>query len=327
MKFFETSFDDYNSAVENSNLHTKIDKYVFSKFPDNILDLCNVIFYGPPGIGKYSQAIHCITKYSNSQLKYVKKLPIIYNKKEYLFRISDIHFEIDMSILGCNSKLLWHEVYQQILDIISSRSDKHGIILCKNFHDTHSELLENFYIYMQKNSIKESHLHIVFFIISESISFLPENILDCSQVINFSRPPATQYKKCTSLKKLPPLNEIINIKNLYNNHIPVNNHDQIFQNITRFLTNYGNIDLTILREQLYDILIYNIDIHEIGWRIFQYIVSNDLVSEEDIQNVLLQTYKFFKYYNNNYRPIYHMEHYVLTLFSIIHKNKMVSDKT
>ena len=74
MKFFETTFDEYETAVSNFNLHSKIETNVFSKFPENFEDLRNVILYGPPGIGKYSQAIHCIKKYSPSQLKYVKKL-------------------------------------------------------------------------------------------------------------------------------------------------------------------------------------------------------------------------------------------------------------
>ena len=126
MKFFETSFDDYENAILKSNLHPKIEKNIFSKFPENVEDLRNVIFYGPPGVGKYSQTLHCIKKYSPSELKYVKKLPLTYNKREYYFRISDIHYEVDMSVLGCNSKLLWHEIYQKIVDVVSAKTEKHG---------------------------------------------------------------------------------------------------------------------------------------------------------------------------------------------------------
>ena len=85
-------------------------------------------------------------------LKYEKKISLTYDKKQYFFKISDIHYEIDMAILGCNSKLLWHEIYQQIIDIISAKAEKSGIIVCKYFHEIHSELLENFYSYMQENN-------------------------------------------------------------------------------------------------------------------------------------------------------------------------------
>lgn len=326
MKFFETTFDEYENAVLKTNLHPKIEKNVFSKFPDKIEDLRNVIFYGPPGVGKYSQSLHCLKKYSPSELKYVKKLPLTYNKRDYFFRISDIHYEVDMSVLGCNSKLLWHEIYQKIVDVVSAKTEKHGIILCKNFNETHSELLENFYIYMQ-NNIHEKHIHIVFFLINEHISFLPDNIINCCHIVHFPRPAASSYKKCVATKKLPPTNEITNIKNLHATHIPMNNHSQMLQNIVDYIIKIENFDLMVLREHLYDFLVYNIDINEVVWFVFNNLVSNGHINTEDITPMLFHTYEFFKYYNNNYRPIYHLEHYVLTLVKIIHKDKMTKDIT
>ena len=41
-------------------------------------------------------------------LKYERKMKFNFqNKREFLIKISDIHFEIDMELLGCNAKLLW----------------------------------------------------------------------------------------------------------------------------------------------------------------------------------------------------------------------------
>ena len=37
-----------------------------------------------------------------------------------------------------------------------------------------------------------------------------------------------------------------------------------------------------------------------------------------MSNILLKTFVFFKYYNNNYRPIYHLENYLLYLIKVIH---------
>ena len=76
-------------------------------------------------------------------------MALSHNKCIYYLKISDIHYEIDMSLLGCNSKLLWHEIYNQIIDIITAKPNKQGIILCKYFHEIHNELLEIFYSYMQ----------------------------------------------------------------------------------------------------------------------------------------------------------------------------------
>jgi Cdc6-like AAA superfamily ATPase len=118
MKFLETHFEEYINAIDKLNLHPKLEKS-FAMFPSSLDKFGNLIFYGPSGVGKYSQMLHSIKKYSPSDLKYEKKLSLTYDKKQYFFKISDIHYEVYMSLLGCNSKLLWHEIYQQIIDIIA----------------------------------------------------------------------------------------------------------------------------------------------------------------------------------------------------------------
>ena len=98
-------------------------------------------------------------------------------------------------------------------------------------------------------------------------------------------------------------------------------------NIINYIVDMKHLNLMTLREQLYDILVYNIDVNDVVWVIFQHMVSNNHIKEEDVMNALLRTYEFFKYYNNNYRPIYHLEHYMLTLVKIIHKDKVSELKT
>ena len=154
----------------------------------------NTIFYGPSGIGKYTQVLKKIKNYSPSELKYEKKMTVTYNKQTYIFKISDIHYEIDMSLLGCNAKILWHEIYHQIIDILSAKSVKMGIILCKNFHDIHNELLENFYNYM--TNLNNQSINIYYYIITEQTSFIPTNILKNCKSIHFARPSKSEYKKC-----------------------------------------------------------------------------------------------------------------------------------
>ena len=117
MKFLETHFEEYINEIQKINLNPKMKK-IYNKFPKTIEHFGNVIFYGPSGVGKYSQMLYSIKHYSPSQLIYEKKLTLSYDKKQYFFKISDIHYEVDMSLLGCNSKLLWHEIYQQIMDIL-----------------------------------------------------------------------------------------------------------------------------------------------------------------------------------------------------------------
>jgi len=318
MKFQETHYEEYITAVNKINLHPKLEKY-YAKFPKQLSNMGNLIFYGTSGIGKYSQMLYAIKKYSNSELKYEKKLSIIFNKDVYYFKISDIHYEIDMSLLGCNSKLLWHEIYQQIVDIISAKTEKSGIIVCKEFHHIHSELLENFYSYMQNNN--DSNIDIKFILITEEISFIPDNILNCCEVINMSRPTKISYEKCCKTK-FPPDLKIENITNIKNIHINSNElmypHKIICDKILKEMLDINNLKFLKFRDYLYDIFIYNLDITDCIWYILETIINKKLIKRNNLSNTLLKTYSFLKFYNNNYRPIYHLESYLFYLISIIH---------
>jgi hypothetical protein len=143
MKYYETTFDEYIQSAEKYNIHPELNE-TCTKFPQNVYQLENTIIYGPSGVGKYTQMLLALKKYSPSHMKYDKKITVATDKQEYVYRISDIHYEIDMALLGCNSKTLWHEIFFQIVDIISVKQEKIGIIVCKNFHQIHSELLDIF---------------------------------------------------------------------------------------------------------------------------------------------------------------------------------------
>jgi len=321
MKFYETHFEEYITENNRENLHPKLEK-LYERFPKTLQELKNLIFYGPSGTGKYSQMLSSIKKYSNSELKYERKISVTYNKQHYFFKVSDIHYEIDMSLLGCNSKLLWHEIYQQIIDIISAKNDKSGIIVCKYFHEIHSELLENFYSYMQQNT--SLGVDIKYILITEELSFLPDNILNCCEIINISRPTKTSYMKCNNNKlisKIKPEN-ITNIKFLkifhfYNEDLMLQ-YRIICNKIIYNLININELQYLKFRDILYDIFIYNLDISDCIWYILSKLIEKKFVKKEHLSKILIKTYCFFQYYNNNYRPIYHVENYFLYLTKLIH---------
>ena len=248
-----------------------------------------------------------------------KKTSLTFNKQQYFFKISDIHFEVDMSLLGCNSKLLWHDIYQQIIDIVSAKHERSGIIVCKYFHEIHSELLENFYSYMQKNN--SISINLKFIIISEHISFIPDNILNCCEIINVSRPSKATYTKCLK-NKLPinlKLENITNIKNLHLFNEDIMLHYKIICNkIINSIININDLNFQKFRDLLYDIFIYNLDITECIWYILSSLIEKKLIKKEHLTSIMIKTYCFFQYYNNNYRPIYHVEHYLLNIAKIVH---------
>jgi len=318
MKFHETHFEEYIIANQKEDLHPKLDK-IFNKFPKKINDLRNLIFYGPNGVGKYTQMLKAIKRYSPTELKYEKKISLTFNKQQYFFKISDIHYEIDMSLLGCNSKLLWHDIFLQIVDIISAKTEKSGIILCKYFHEIHSELLENFYSYMQQNAA--SSIDLKFILITEEISFIPDNILNCCEVINIARPTKATYSKCIK-NKLPASLKLENITNIKNLHSSIDQlmvpHKIICDKIIESMIKIDELKFLKFRDLLYDIFIYNLDITDCIWYIINELSERKSIKTTDISELLIKTYTFFQYYNNNYRPIYHLENYLFYITSLIH---------
>ena len=320
IKFHETHFEEYLNTCQKEDLHPKLAK-VFKKFPSQLKELKNLIFFGPGGVGKYTQCLKSIRKYSPTELKYEKKISITFNKQSYLVKISDIHYEVDMSLLGCNSKLLWHDIYMQIVDIISAKTEKSGIILCKGFHEIHSELLDNFYSYKQQN--KSSAIDIKFIFITEQISFLPDNILNCCEVINIQRPSKAQYNKCIQKKLLNqfPLENIVNIKNLYDENtqeLLQEPHKIICDKIIEQMVKVDELNFLKFRDLLYDIFIYNLEITQCIWYILSTFIREKKIKQDKISSVLIKTYLFFQYYNNNYRPIYHIENYIYFLIENLH---------
>lgn len=318
MKINETHFEHYLNANSENSLHPNLTE-LYKKFPEKLSDLKNLIFYGPSGVGKYTQMLSCIKRYSPSELKYEKKLSVTYNKNIYFFKISDIHYEVDMSLIGCHSKMLWNEVYNQIVDIILAKNEKSGIIVCKYFHNIHSELLDIFYSYMQ--SLNTTNIDLKFIMITEELSFVPDNIINCCQLIKIPRPSRNNYNRClkTKLKKNIKLDEITNIKNIYLSVTQLMRPNEIICNkLVDVVLNLNELNFYNMREHLYDIFIYNLDPYECIWFIIHKLISLKRLEGKHMTDILIKSYTFLKYYNNNYRPIYHFENFILYLVMKVH---------
>ena len=55
------------------------------------------------------------------------------------------------------------------------------------------------------------------------------------------------------------------------------------------------------------------------WYILRHFIDNKILSKTDISEILMDTFLFLKYYNNNYRPIYHLERIMFTIINKINK--------
>jgi hypothetical protein len=352
MKYYESHYEEYLQAFDIYNLHPELETI---KFPESIHQLQNMIVYGPGGCGKYTQVLNIIRSYSPSGLKYDKKILAQTDKLDYTYRISDVHYEVDMSLLGCNSKTLWHEIFLQIVDIISIKPDKTGIILCKNFHAIHNELLEVFYSYIQHAKTTRNNIHIPFILLTEHISFIPNNILNCCSRLSITRPDKSKYVEMAKYVCPPPeitdqnvnadtfistikgtihnrnpsnpqirqiqkitseidTNYLMNTKEIRMFHmasspnkLPKDIFNIICDNIINEMKNHKTLSFLEFRDSLYDILTYNLDITDCIWYILHYFIHEKYLENVQMSEVLTKIYVFLKYYNNNYRPIYHLE--------------------
>jgi len=320
MKFLETKFEDYVTSCSKENLHPELQTYFSSISTHFISSNVHMIVYGPQGVGKYSQVLHYIQQFSPSKLKYERKLTInLSKKKQYFFKISDIHFEIDMELLGCNAKSLWNITYHQILDILSTRASRKGIIICKNFHKIHTELLETFYSYMQ--TLAHRNIHLSYILITTGIGFIPDNILIRCAIIPVKRPTKAQYAKCIGKPLVSGIltSKIRNIKDLYSRNSKLMNINNLtVARLVEHIKNYKDLDFLLLRDHLYNIFIYHLDLNECIWEILIYFIDEGLIDADKMERILFFLSRFLKYYNNNYRPIYHLERFVLFLCKEIH---------
>jgi hypothetical protein len=261
----------------------------------------HLLLYGPSGVGKYTQMLSIVNRYSLSGLKCEKKLQIN-TSTPFFIKISDIHYEVDMELLGCNSKQLWDDIYNHVTEIIQNKyTDKHGILVCKNFHKINHELLDIFYSYMQ------STLKYIF--LSESVSFIPNNILSKCKLLPISRPSKELYQLCTG----EYTTDVQNLKTAILHRDEINPSKPLFTKISNYIVTM-QFTMSELREDLYSILIFDLGVE----KFVSFLLHTLKTSPRQRLDMIKESILFLQYFNNNYRPIYHLEKLVYSFICIIH---------
>ena len=327
---------DLLTIINETNETNETNKTKFDKFT-------NYIFYGPTCSYKYKNALKLLQYFSPSGLKYEKKLYINISKTEFYIKISDIHYEIDIENFIYNSKNLWNDIYNIIYNSVASSDLKKGYIVLRNFDKINCDLLDLLYNYMQKELF--SSILIRFIIITECISFIPEKIINISKILYFSKLNKKNIysisnknnrqfikHKCledkinnTSNYTLETIIHKINTINIYSvldiskNINYIEHHKSICETYISILTT-DNYNIKNIRTLLYDMLIYNLNIQECFFYIIQNLILRKIINT-NINDLIVHSLIFFKNYNNNYRPIFHLESFTLYLIELINENK------
>jgi len=175
---------------------------------------------------------------------------------------------------------------------------------------------------MQHFNTKITTIQIKFILLTEHVSFIPCNILNICEKVGIKRPVKDVYERLLSKKieNMPsiidkiPVENIINLKEMYSfsyvkkaESLPEDVFNTVCDKLIQEIENYNSLNLILLRDSLYDILVYNLDMTECLWYILSYFIISKRLDSSKISDILEKSYSSLKYYNNNYRPIYHLE--------------------
>jgi len=313
MPSLDKHFEQYIANLKSCDFHPAVGK-VRDSCSDDISQMPHLLLNGPPGVGKYTQALGFVEKYSPSDLRYEKRMEVTGGKSTYSMRISDIHFEVDMETLGCHSRAMWSIIHGQIVDAVRAKTPPIGFIICRNFHKTHKELLEVFYYYMATPEIR-------LILISEHIGFLPRRIVDRCFRIPIACPPISRARAggvdSDSVGK--------NMKGTTVDRLALSRrHDPLCEVLTALVSSVGPVDYTILRSKFYDVLIQQHHMPAVVWNIVKLLVRSGAISSEQLPRLFKVVCRFYRLYNNNYRPIYHLECLALEIRKIIRSTSTLS---
>ena len=267
----------------------------------------NIIVYGPPGSGKYYQSLYYLKQFSPSHLKYESRINILYNKEMLLYRVSDIHIEIDIELLGCQAKSLWNTIYRYINNMTFLHNEL--FILCKNFHLINDDLYDIFDCYMQKNYYKETKIHYI--LITQNISHLHNKIVNKCQILHIPKPQKTVLQQVMKVK-YKEYDRLIELR-----HDKIEYGNKTINAICKIIIEKHTI-LKDIREKLYNLLTYNISLWKLIHQIIKQLHNAKLLTNDNCLEVYALIFKTMKLYNNNYREIFHLESLVVNLIILIH---------
>tara|TARA_A200000159_G_C7297915_1_gene328707 strand:- start:218 stop:808 length:591 start_codon:yes stop_codon:yes gene_type:complete len=97
--------------------------------------------------------------------------------------------------------------------------------------------------------------------------------------------------------------------------------------LCKYIDNPKSMDFLRFRDVLYDMLIYDIKVTNVLWTVLRYITKKYTLTEETYDKLMIDMYTFLQYYNNNYRPIYHLESYLFKIINTVHYSSDILDST
>lgn len=263
------------SAIDTNNGNKKKESNdIFLESPsDN-----HFILYDTNHMNNYAYMLSQLKSQSESELKYSRKTVITHHDKEYSFITSDIHIEVDFEQLGVNENAVFFELFKHVSEnMILTKSIFY--IVCLHYNEMKQELLEIFHSFMNTSKI-----YII--MLTDEISFIPTSILSHSVIK----------------------------KNKVSHHSKYNTeYEKRALFLANWIINDNKVGLFIWREKLYELLIFNDNIHKCFSCIIQKLIEEGYIQEDKLDGVFNKYHEIINKFNNNYRTIYHLELFIVYL--------------
>ena len=298
----------------------------------------NKIFYATDESTSYNMIRQCIMTRNGDTLGHEHVIPIETSKMSYNMRISDTHYEVDIMLLGCNHKQLWDEIFVKIHDIIRSKpvGSRCGTVVARGFQHIHPDLHDVFYGYIQR--MRHDHcVDISFYLQTTCISFIHRNILDSCEHVNVkkrwamrdeSNSPISKKSMCTppsplrkslSSTKMKELVDSDNASYDIYNIMHVKTCNELVDVILTDYTVSKDIPMVFaVRDKLYDMMFMCLDPHMCMWCVVCSIIEALDSTDCEVFEMVDAYTRCFSGFNTNYRPIYHLERFIICMIRIVH---------
>tara|TARA_B100001057_G_scaffold496581_1_gene598431 strand:+ start:149 stop:1177 length:1029 start_codon:yes stop_codon:yes gene_type:complete len=310
-----------------------IDKYL------EHFDLPNCIFYGPYGSGKMVIAKYLINQYFNNDNLVYSSKKIIYNLKEEEIDLqkSIHHYEVDCNNFNLNDKKFIVEFISEISKTNNINNNKIKIIIIKNAENLSyntqiiiSKLIENFSTTSR------------FIFISHSLTKLISKLKTHCLLINIKKP---SNNNVYLLLNHIALNEKINLECVeeITSKCNLNINSAIFMlqqyqftqeivnnfNYQTYIKQFINIimiykeeNIDKLREEIYNLLIYDINIYNLLEIFLIHIYNQKDLNDDNKFKILTAITNYSYIINKGYRQIYHYELLFYTIINILKHNNI-----
>ena len=120
------------------------------------------------------------------------------------------------------------------------------------------------------------------------------------------------------------MSQVYNIKNINNILFNTNKLNEIgivhIENVIKAIENVNQVNYYEIRDLLYNLLIFDVDISEFLFYSINYFICKKKLDVTKMEQLLYDINHFFIQYNNNYRPIFHLETIFYKLCIAINKN-------